>query len=88
VLLQDHTYVLRRGTLYGRWRVHGQEGCTLLWSFWLRRGTLKLSVHLSLEGGTLDWRVLYQGKIKGKARVKCTSKGKVKEKEQWKRYKG
>jgi hypothetical protein len=44
----------------------------------LRRGALKLSVHLSLEGGTLERRELQQGQRKGKARVKGTSKGKVK----------
>jgi hypothetical protein len=48
----------------------------LLWSFCLRRGTLKLSAHLSLEGGTLERRVQDQGQGKGKARFKGTSKGK------------
>jgi hypothetical protein len=29
-LPEEHTYLLRRGALYGRWRVHGKEGCTHL----------------------------------------------------------
>jgi hypothetical protein len=54
----------------------------------LRRGALKLSAHLSLEGGTLERRELQQGQSKGNARVEGTSKGKVKAKAQRKRSKG
>jgi hypothetical protein len=79
VLLQEHTYFLRRGALYGRWRVHGKEGHTHLWSFFLRRGALKLSAHLSLEGGTLERRELQQGKSKGKQGLKAQAKERSKQ---------
>jgi hypothetical protein len=87
VLLEKVYYFLRRCTLYGIWRTHGKGGHIPLFVFFLRRGTLELSAHLHLEGGTLERRALQQEKRKGKERVKATSKGKVKEKAQRKRSK-
>jgi len=49
-----------------------------LWGFCLRRGALRLSEHLALEGSTLERREKYQGKGKGKARFKAQEKGKGK----------
>jgi len=44
----------------------------------LRRGTLRLSVHLALEGSFLERRVQDQGQGKGIARFKVQAKGKGK----------
>jgi hypothetical protein len=62
--------------------MHGKGGKIPFFGFFVRRGTLELSAHLHLEGGTLERRVIQQGKSKGKERVKSTRKGKVKAKEQ------
>jgi hypothetical protein len=80
--------LLRRDSLYGRWRVHGNAGRIPLFGFFLRRGALELSAYLRLERGTLERRALQKGKIKGKERVKGKIKGKVQENEQGRRSKG
>jgi hypothetical protein len=56
----------------------GDGGHIPLLSFCLRKGTLKLSAHLSLEGGTLERRVQDQGQGKAREGFKGTSKVKGK----------
>jgi hypothetical protein len=87
VILEEVSFLLRRGALYGRWRVHGKGGRTLLLSFFLRRCALELSVHHHF-GGRHERREFQQGKGKGKKEVKGTSKGKAKAKARGKRTKG
>jgi hypothetical protein len=77
-------FLLRGGTLHGRWRALGKGEHTTLLSFSRGGGALEKGVHHYLEGGTLERRALHQRQRKGKGKVKGTSKGKVKAKAQGK----
>jgi hypothetical protein len=64
------SFLLRGGTLHGRWRALGKGEHTTLLSFARGWGALEERGTPSLVGGTLERRELLQGQGKGKARLK------------------